>query len=259
MEDKFSSLAYNNIFNILSSLQEAANNALKNRALQPALKITLLQLQKDIEAAKSFYKHHKKYRNITGPLKEKINSVKKLQIGGGKRYLNNFINLDLFPPADIIWDCRYGLPFPDETFSFVFSEHFLEHLDFPASVKKVLSEIYRILEHRGELVIGVPDAGKVIKAYSSSDEKFLDNLRKKSYDRRYPPIELYGNIDIVNYVFRDQINNPNYTIHYWAYDEENLKNLLASVGFQKVEKTKFNPKYCNPERRFYTLFIKAKK
>jgi len=173
--------------------------------------------------------------------------------------LDGFVNLDLFPPADVIWDCRYGLPFSNETFNFIFSEHFLEHLDFPISVKKILSEIYRVLKPGGKVFIGVPDAGKVIKAYSSSDKNFLDKLRKKSYNHRYPSIELYGDIDIVNYVFRDQIDNPNYTIHYWAYDEENLKNILFSIGFRKIKKAKFNSTYCDPKRRFYTLFMKAKK
>ncbi|MCD6270512.1 class I SAM-dependent methyltransferase [bacterium] len=259
MKNKFLRFGYNSTFTVLSSLQKAADDALRNRFLQPALSITLLQLQKDIKAVRSFYKHYEKYQNITGPLKKKISLVKKLQIGGGERYLKDFINLDLFPPADIIWDCRYNLPFPDETFSFVFSEHLLEHLDFPVSAKNVLSEIYRVLKYKGELFIGVPDAGKAIRAYCSSNKRFLNGLKKSSYNHRQPPVELYGKMDLINYIFRDQANNPNYTIHYWAYDEENLKNLLISVGFRKIKKANFNPDYCNPKRKLYTLYIKAKK
>ena len=259
MKKDISESEYKNIFDILLSLKVNADKALKNEFLKPALNIVLLQLQKDIKAVSSFYRHYRKYYELPKKLKKKIDLTRKLQVGGGKRYFDDFVNLDLFPPADIIWDCRYGLPFPKETFDFVFSEHFLEHLDFPISVKLVVSEIYRVLRQGGELFIGVPDAGKVIKAYSSSNNKFLNNLREKSYSHRRPPVELYGNIDLVNYVFRDQLDNPDYTIHYWAYDEESLKNLLTSVGFREVKRARFNSKYCNLKRKFYTLFVKAKK
>lgn len=233
------------------SLQKIVKRLNKDKDLEPSFGYTLLQLQKDIKSALSFWKHRKAGKeNYLQPTSDK------LQVGGGKRYLKGFVNLDLFKPADVIWDCRYGLPFPDNKFKFIFSEHFLEHIDFPVSVKLVLKEIHRVLKPGGELLIGVPDGGRVIKAYYKNDKKFMNMLQRYAYKRQLP-VEIYGNIDLVNYIFRDQLNNPNYTIHYWAYDELSLKNLLSFIGFRKVSKWKFDSRYCNPKRKFYTLYIKA--
>ncbi|MEK7078117.1 MAG: class I SAM-dependent methyltransferase [Patescibacteria group bacterium] len=245
-------------YHTLALLNGLTEEVLKNKILRPAFRVTLLQLRKDIKAALSFWENNK--RSLKLSENRSSLSSDKLQIGVGKHYLSGFVNLDLFPPADIIWDCRYGLPFPNGTFGLIFSEHFFEHLDFPISAKKVLSEIYRALKPGGELFLGVPDAGKAIRAYCSGNKLFLNNLRHRVYKKRYhPPLEIYGNIDLINYLFRDQLDSPKYTIHYWAYDEDSLTNLLRSVGFRVVEKTKFNFRYCNPERKFYTLYIKATK
>ena len=249
MTKKQTQFAYRSI----KPLHNLTKKLLKNKSLQPAFGITLLQLLKDTKAALSFWEHAEKASR-----KSRLSlNFNKLQIGGGKHYLSGFINLDIFPPADIIWDCRYGLPFPKEQFRFVFSEHFLEHLDFPTSAKKVLQEIYRVLKLNSELLLGVPDGGKVVKAYCQKDKRFLNTLRRRCYNKRKPTAEIYGDLDLINYIFRDQVDNPNYTVHYWAYDEVSLINLLRSVGFRKTEKHKFDTRYCNPKRKFYTLYIKA--
>lgn len=234
---------------IIIELEKIIKKINKKEEIAPSFKIILLQLNKEIKAFLSFWKNKSKKKYINPKLEN-------LQIGGGKHYLKGFINLDLFKPADIIWDCRYGLPFPSNKFKMVFTEHFLEHLDFPSSIKLILKEIYRVLKPKGELFIGVPDAEKIIKAYYRNEIFFMNKL-KVLFKKRKPKIEVFGNIDLVNYFLRDQIENPDYTIHYWAYDESSLKNLLKSIGFKKVVKTKFNPKYCNPKRSFYTLYIKA--
>jgi len=234
------------------SLKRFIKKIIKDKEIKPAFDIVFLQIYREIEASLSFWKNKKNSEEKCFCL-----STDKLQIGGGKRYLQGFVNLDLFEPADIIWDCRYGLPFPDNKFSFVFSEHFLEHIDFPLSVKKILKEIYRVLKPNGEFLIGVPDGKKIIQAYLKKDRKFLNRLYQDVYKKRNPAIEIYGDIDFVNYFFRDQIDNPKYTIHYWIYDEISLKNLLLFAGFQQVKRCNFRNKYCNPKRKFYTLYIKA--
>ena len=110
----------------------------------------------------------------------------------------------------------------------------------------------------GMLLLGVPDAGKVVRAYYEEDEDFLGKLHRH-YSRRRPPVEIFGNMDLVNYIFRDQLENPKYTIHYWAYDANSLSGLLRAIGFRLVKKQEFDHRYCNPERKFYTLYIKAVK
>lgn len=244
-------------YRAVKQLDELTRKLLRDKTLRPAFGMTLLQLQRDTKAAVSFWGSLDK--NSQQKDMKKVVDSDKLQIGSGKRCLHGFINLDIFPPADIIWDCRYGLPFSANKFNFIFTEHFFEHIDFPISSKKILKEIYRVLKPKGEIVIGVPDGGKVIRAYCQGDKKFLSALRRSAYSRRQPPVELHGNIDLVNYLFRDQLENSNYTTHYWAYDETSLKKLLQSIGFRRVEIYPFNPLICNPKRGFYTLYLKATK
>lgn len=237
----------------VTSLKKSVVRLLKDPSLAPAFKITLFQLAKDIESARSFWGNLRK-RNGKG--KARI-CAEKLQIGGGRHYLKDFVNLDFFPPADVIRDCRYGLPFRKESFKFVFSEHFFEHIDFPISAKKVLREIYRVLEPGGSVLLGVPDGGRVVRAYYKKEKRFLNKLRDRCYSNRRPPVEIYGDLDLVNYIFRDQLDNPRYTMHYWAYDEMSLGGLLKSVGFRRVKKSSFDKRYCNPKRKFYTLYMEA--
>lgn len=243
------------VYKKVKQLDKLTKKFLRDKTLLPAFGMTFLQLQRETKAALSFWSSMQKEDN--SQKKKNVAISDKLQIGCGKRLLPGFVNLDIFPPADVVWDCRYGLPFSADKFNFIFTEHFFEHVDFPISSKQILKEIYRVLASNGELVIGVPDGGMVARAYSSGDRKFLNLLYRTAYSHRVPPIELYGNLDLVNYLFRDQIENPSYTTHYWAYDEISLKKLLRSVGFKKVEIYPFNSLLCNPKRKFFTLYLRA--
>ena len=226
---------------------------MKKRVLAPALADSLLQLHKDLMLCESFLGS---LHNTKDNIRKTLDLVN-LQIGGGVRYLSGFVNVDVFPPADVIWDCRYGLPFGNNRFKFVFSEHFLEHVGFPESAKTVVREIHRVLKPGGALLLGVPDGGKTVKGYVNQKNHFLKTLYDRCYRERRPRTEIYGGIDVINYLFRDQIENPKYTTHRWAYDAVSLKKMLKDAGFRKVVTASFDPRYCNPKRAFYTFYIKA--
>ena len=78
-------------YNELLRLQKYTEKLLKTESLQPAFKFTLYQLRKDTIAALSFWKN---VQNISEQ-KRLLPKYDKLQIGGGKHYLPDFINLDL--------------------------------------------------------------------------------------------------------------------------------------------------------------------
>src|SRR3712207_6799437 len=53
----------------------------------------------------------------------------RLNVGSGRTKLPGWVNVDLLGMnADLPWNLRYGIPFPDESVDAVFLEHFLEHL-----------------------------------------------------------------------------------------------------------------------------------
>ena len=97
-----------------------------------------------------------------------------LNVGCGGNLYKNFINLDCHGKRSLItlysdkifrWDLRKKLPFDDNSFKGVYSEHCLEHLNPNESFDLIL-EIYRVLKPNGIARIIVPDAEKYVQYYN---------------------------------------------------------------------------------------------
>ena len=192
---------------------------------------------------------------INQPVQKKFSKL--IQIGGGKNYLKEFINIDLFEPADIICDVREGIPLPNQCATFIYCEHFLEHLDYPKSVELFLKECYRLLQADGKIVIGVPNSFQAVSAYINGDIEYFESHKERWIKKKDAIIDSY--IDILNYHFRDVVNHPKYTPHYWAYDEEKLKKMLARLGYKNAYLWDLDKKLVNLERYQRTLYVEALK
>jgi predicted SAM-dependent methyltransferase len=79
-------------------------------------------------------------------------------------------NLDLDPGsrADIVWNVTDGLPFPDGSCAFIYSEHFLEHLPIQDGVR-FLKECHRSLQKGGVLRVAMPSLQEVVRQYYEND------------------------------------------------------------------------------------------
>lgn len=181
----------------------------------------------------------------------------KVQIGCGKIPLDGFINVDIFDPCDMKADIRVGLPFEPEACKLIFAEHVLEHLDYPKSVQVFLKSCHSCLQAGGELIISVPDCGKVLDAYSR-DHVLLEHFHQDCYSRRPSPPDNSSPINVVNLLFRDEFYRENYTNHLWAYDEALLNYLLKEAGFARVSKIT-PPEYSNKRRWPISIYIKGSK
>ncbi|MDB3931538.1 methyltransferase domain-containing protein [Candidatus Pelagibacter sp.] len=116
--------------------------------------------------------------------KNVIPNKKYLQLGCGNSDVNeNFINadfftLDFFNPFKkkkiYFLDLRYPLPFKENSFEGVFTEHTIEHL-YVSEVNSLIKEIYRILKPGAIFRIIVPDLKKYVQFYNNKDI----NLGKK--------------------------------------------------------------------------------
>ncbi len=205
-----------------------------------------------------FYQNH-----LEGLKKWKLNkdkfSAEKIQIGGGKHILDGYLNIDISPPADLVCDVREGIPIGDESSNLIFSEHFFEHVDYPKSSKKVISEFFRILKQGGQVILGVPDSKMVIKGYVSKNKEYYYKALDIWYKNRNCLDNLNTYIDLVNYHFRDQDDDMKYSPHYWAYDFEKLESLFKNAGFNKVERWKFDPLIANPKREWGSIYVIATK
>lgn len=180
----------------------------------------------------------------------------KVQIGGGSHRINGFFNIDAFPPAELLWDIREGIPLHDGTVRTLFSEHFLEHIDYPRSAKHYAREAHRVLVPGGQLITGVPDAAFVLAEYPAAPEQGAEMI-ERWYANRDCQGDINTYLDLVNYVFRDQDDDPVYNPHYWAYDHDKLVQLFTEAGFRTVEPWPFNPKMANPKRQWGSVYVSA--
>lgn len=149
-----------------------------------------------------------------------------------------------------------GIPLKDNSMEVVYGCHVIEHLD-PREVPTLLSESFRILEHRGILRLVMPDLEKISKRYveTGDGDEFISSTglaRPKSIS------------------FKEKIKHliNGFKHHRWLYDEKSLKKLLAETGFiqpvvlQPGETTITNPGDLNLSEKGeagLSLFIEAQK
>lgn len=84
---------------------------------------------------------------------------RKLHLGCGYLKLKGFINIDVVKEVqpDLVVDMEDGLPFPDNTFTHIYSYHVLEHIR-PDKWKFVLEEIYRVSAPKCVIELNLPTA-----------------------------------------------------------------------------------------------------
>ncbi|RLJ09615.1 MAG: SAM-dependent methyltransferase, partial [Candidatus Aenigmatarchaeota archaeon] len=79
-----------------------------------------------------------------------------LDIGCGTRKYQNSIGLDKvkLSTVDIVCDVdKDGLPFKDNTVDFIYTRHFLEHVN---NLEYILKEIHRVVKRTGKVCVIVP-------------------------------------------------------------------------------------------------------
>ncbi|MBQ4472562.1 MAG: class I SAM-dependent methyltransferase [Alphaproteobacteria bacterium] len=233
---------------------DTIEKTLANADLPDFTKRMLVSMRKELEVCE-------RCNNCRAENQKKANLVKKrkLQVGCGKNCLKDFVNLDICEPADIIWDVRNGLPFKDNMFDVIFSEHFLEHIDFPNSVCLFIKEAYRVLRKNGKMIIGIPDTGKLLQAYGTRDKAFFEELIRRWYSSRDCLEFMDSPMNCVNYHMRDQLYHHKYSSHLWGYDEENLTNLLKRYNFSNIRRWQVNEKWVNPKRVWGSLYLIGEK
>lgn len=234
----------------IMEVENRLDGLLEGKDSTHGLKRAIRNLKKELQ----IYKNH-----IAGSQKwdPHENNNENVQIGGGKHLKEGYLNIDIFPPADVIFDVREGIPLKDKSVSFIFNEHFLEHIDYPTSVKKFIKECLRILRPGGKLIIGVPDGGNAIKKYIRRDKTFFKTMLETWYRDRNNLKDFNTYIDLINYIFRDQDDNNTFTPHLWSYDLEKLKSLLCEAGFSKVNKWKFDSTIAREKRKWASIYVEG--
>jgi len=111
-------------------------------------------------------------------------------------------------------DLRFGVPFPKESVSHIYTSHFLEHL-LPDQAKLLLQDSYKVLQPGGVMRISIPDLEYAISLYPDDKEAMLEK-----------------------YFFINDTANS-FSNHKYMYDFDSLSELLSEIGFEKVERGEY--------------------
>lgn len=132
----------------------------------------------------------------------------------------DYTTADLVSPlADVKLDVQ-NIPYPDNTFSIIFCNHVLEHVENDIIAMK---EIYRVLKKRGWAVMQVPVDWNRDKTFE--DSSIVDPKEREKYFGQYDHLRFHGT---------------------------DYPDRLRSVGFD-VDNNDFLKRFSAEEKEFYRL------
>jgi len=140
----------------------------------------------------------------------------KLHLGCGPQALPGWVNIDnrRYPGVDKVRDVRKGLPYKDV--SFVFAEHFIEHLAYDEALK-LMRESRRVLRDDGVLRLSTPN---------------LDWVWVTHYRLEAPDDQQVAACFYLNRAFRGWG-------HQFLYNERTLAATLRDAGFANVKRAAY--------------------
>lgn len=171
----------------------------------------------------------------------------RLDLGCGTKAFPGYVGVDLSPRADLTWDLRWGLPFPDGSVAAIRSDHCLEHLELP-DVLAVLRQCHRVLEPGGQLEFTVPHLDPYLQAYQSGDREFI---ARKIPDIPVDQDDLYATeFDRLSWLL---MRNGT---HRSMFDQRSILAKVALAGFTNVRTRGWDARR-DPNPRFSSCYVEA--
>jgi predicted SAM-dependent methyltransferase len=171
----------------------------------------------------------------------------KLNVGCGSELKTGWVNIDCSANADLQLDLREPIRLPNGSAQMIYSEHFLEHLNYPEDAKRFLSESFRVLEPGGTFSVGVPDAGAALLSYANARD------RRQGEPNPWHPEWCQTVMEHINFLFRQGFE------HRFAYDFETMEHALKEAGFVEIRQRGFDPDLDSKKWEFGTLYVNAMK
>ncbi|GAA0544391.1 putative SAM-dependent methyltransferase [Rhizomicrobium palustre] len=221
-------------------------------AISPGFAQALKGLRAELGLA---YRHH---RGVKRAARYSGRHGCKINFGSGLAAKPGWINVDLNKAADLALDLRRPLPFDSASCAMVYSEHFLEHLQYPGEALQFLQECARILEPEGVLSLGVPDTEWYMLDYcgvanpSRTRAGFAEEDVFAIAKRLWHPKWCQTRMEHLHHHTRQAGE------HQFAYDFETLEKLLHEAGFTAVERRDFDPALDSKQRALNTLYVNAR-
>lgn len=185
-----------------------------------------------------------------------IRKYRKLNIGSGNDYKTGFLNVDFNSCADVFLDARNKFPFKDCTIEFIYSSHFIEHLDHHELMEH-FKECRRMLSNGGVLRIAAPDFVAAMAGYLNRNQERLEIIKT-----RFPiKLDSIKGIDKDLICYMDYLNRGihEYGEHKIIFDLEKLQNMLICCGFEKekIHVSKFDKTIDLESRDYASIYIEA--
>lgn len=177
---------------------------------------------------------------------EKLKKFDKLHLGSGGRIIGGWANIDITGLRTIPWDLRNPLPLAPGQVRFVYSEHFIEHID-RAAARRLLSRVRDRMISGAIVRLSTPDLAKLVGDYQAG------RVVRMEHGKWFPEtpcrmlnegMRLWG--------------------HVYLYDEPELVALLKECGYSDIRRVAWgesdHPELRELESRpdFGDLIVEAK-
>jgi predicted SAM-dependent methyltransferase len=159
----------------------------------------------------------------------------KLHLGSGLCIREGWTNVDLNPGrGGFVWDLAERLPVSSGSVRYIFTEHFIEHVNRPECLA-LMTECRRVLEDNGVLRISTPDLRFLLDEYR---EGRMEEWRDVGWNPTTPcgmvneGLRLWG--------------------HNFVYDECELMLLLREARFTRIRAANWHTSRHEPLRGLET-------
>jgi predicted SAM-dependent methyltransferase len=173
----------------------------------------------------------------------------RLYLGCGPVRREGWVHIDWARGADLRLDLRRPLPFATGSCCEVYSEHFLEHLEYPDDAMALLRECYRVLAPGGIISTGVPGTEWPLREYVGVESSGYFEYVKAQWH----PSWCQTRLEHINFHFRQG------TQHRFAYDFETLAHALTQAGFGDIIERRFDRARDAMHRARGTLYVDGRK
>jgi predicted SAM-dependent methyltransferase len=158
-------------------------------------------------------------RRITTP--SRLRKYDKLHLGSGGRIIHGWANIDITGLRTIPWDLRNPLPLGPGQVRFVYSEHFIEHID-RAAARRLLTRVKGGLAPGAVVRLSTPDLAKLVDDYQAG------RVVRMEHGSWFPDTPCR----MVNEAMR-------LWGHVFVYDEPELVALLKECGFSDIRRVRW--------------------
>lgn len=182
-------------------------------------------------------------RRVATP--SRLKNYDRLHLGSGNRIIEGWANIDITGLRTITWDLRKPLPLAKGQVRFVYTEHFVEHIQREDALR-LLRRVRGKMASGGVLRVSTPDLAKLIADYQSG------HVIRMEHGGWFPETPCR----MVNEAMRNWG-------HVFVYDEPELVALLKECGFTEIRRVKWSesdhPELRNLESRpdFADLIFEA--